>query len=233
MNLVRAFPPSVAHSRVSLHTELFFEEGGLHSLRPAWTSPVPVAVESNMPKEKWFTPYPLQAKSSISSSKWSNYHREFPLMKDERWMQWINELKPTFKQKWIDNGIYELIMLSKTIAIIKPELLTTALLFWNSSTITFDFKMGPMFLTILDMAQVFGLRPLDRIIDFTHDWAPPSRLTAESSGSSASFLQLEYDSVTFKSYGTSFMGFIPFANKDFGPLSSNANNDQEHIYFML
>ncbi|KAB2617374.1 E3 ubiquitin-protein ligase RHA2B [Pyrus ussuriensis x Pyrus communis] len=90
-----------------------------------------------MPKENWYTPNPFQAKSGISSSKWTNHHRGFRLMKDE-----------------MNNGIYELIVLCKSTVIAKPELLTTALLFWNSSTNSFDFSMGPMSLTIPDIAQV-------------------------------------------------------------------------------
>ena len=35
--------------------------------------------------------------------------------------------------------------------------------------------------TILDMEQVFGLRPSGRIVDVTHDLALPSRPIAESS----------------------------------------------------
>ncbi|KAB2602676.1 hypothetical protein D8674_003681 [Pyrus ussuriensis x Pyrus communis] len=38
--------------RVGLHTELFFEEGEVHSLGPAWISQISVAIEKNMPKEK-------------------------------------------------------------------------------------------------------------------------------------------------------------------------------------
>ncbi|KAB2600706.1 DNA-directed RNA polymerases II, IV and V subunit 3-like [Pyrus ussuriensis x Pyrus communis] len=38
--------------RVGLHTELFFEEGEVHSLGPAWISQISVAIENNMPKEK-------------------------------------------------------------------------------------------------------------------------------------------------------------------------------------
>lgn len=73
-------------------------------------------------------------------------------MNDPAWAQWIDDLEPTFKRKWMNNGIYELIMLSKTSILPKPELLVSALLFWNSGTNTFDFRMGPMSPTILDMA---------------------------------------------------------------------------------
>ncbi|KAM2180146.1 hypothetical protein ACFX1R_035038 [Malus domestica] len=73
-------------------------------------------------------------------------------MNNPAWARWIDELEPTFKKKWMNNGIYELIMLSKTIIIAKPKLLATSLLFWNSVINTFDFCMGPMSPTVLDMA---------------------------------------------------------------------------------
>ncbi|KAM1179800.1 hypothetical protein ACFX2G_019324 [Malus domestica] len=93
--------------------------------------------------------------------------------------------------------------------------------------------MGPMSPTILDMEQIFRLRPSGIIVDITHDWALTLRPIVESSGTSsgtsALFLQLEYNSTTFQSYGTSFKGFIPFVKNNFGAGSSNANIDQEHI----
>ncbi|KAM1923541.1 hypothetical protein ACFX15_021442 [Malus domestica] len=91
-------------------------------------------------------------------------------MNDPAWAQWIDELEPIFKHKWMSNGINELIMLSKISITPKPELLASALIFWNSGTNTFDFRMGSMSPTILDMAQVFGLRPSGRIVDVTQDW---------------------------------------------------------------
>ena len=116
----------------------------MHLLGPAWISLIPTVVEANMPRANWFTPNPFLAESGISSSKWSNHRRGFPLMNDENWVKWIDDLESLFKKKWMSNGIYELIMLSKTTIVVKPELLATALLFWNSGTNTFDFRMGPM-----------------------------------------------------------------------------------------
>ncbi|RXH81217.1 hypothetical protein DVH24_005131 [Malus domestica] len=98
-------PTEVAPYACILNSSSRSEEGGAHSSRPAWTSPIPIAVENNMPKEKWFTPNLFLAKSGISSSKWSNHRRGFPLMNDEGWAQWINELEPTFKKKWMNNAI--------------------------------------------------------------------------------------------------------------------------------
>ncbi|KAM1285135.1 hypothetical protein ACFX2J_027737 [Malus domestica] len=219
--------------RAGLRSKLFFEVQGVQLLGPSWISCIPDVIENNMPRDNWFTPTPFLAKSGISSSKWVSYRRGFPLMNDPAWTRWVDELEPIFKKKWMNNGIYELIMLSKITIIPKPELLTTALLFWNSGTNTFDFRMGPMSPTVLDMAKVFGLRPSGRIIDITQDWVPPSSSPAGSSGYSASFLRLEYNSATFKSYGTYFKGFIPFVKENFGADSSHGNKNQEHMYFLL
>ncbi|XP_070664595.1 uncharacterized protein [Malus domestica] len=217
--------------RAGLHPELFFEMHGVQSLGPAWISRVPSVVEDNMPRGNWFTQNPYLAGSGISSSKWSLHRRGFPLMNDPTWAQWVDELEPFFKQKWMSNGIYELLVLSKTSIVPKPELLTSALLFWNTGTNTFDFCMGPMSPTILDMAQVFRLRPSGRTVDVTQDWVPSS--TTGSSSSSTTFLPLSYNSATFKSYGTSFKGFIPFVKENFGAGSPRADKDQEHMYFLL
>lgn len=146
--------------RAGLNTSIFFEKGEVHSLGLAWTSRVPIVVENNMPTTNWFTPNPYSAEAGILGSKWYTHQRCFPLMKDEAWSQWVDKLEPIWKKKWTSNGIYELIMLSKVTVIAKPEFLTIFLIFWNTGTNTFDFQMGPMFSTILDMIQVFRLRPL-------------------------------------------------------------------------
>ncbi|KAM1397087.1 hypothetical protein ACFX2I_014702 [Malus domestica] len=99
------------HPRAGLYSEFFFEVHRVQSLGPAWISWVPAVIEDNMPKDNWFSPNPFLAKSGISSSKWSSYRRGFPLMNDPAWAQWIDELEPTFKKKWMNNGIYKLIML--------------------------------------------------------------------------------------------------------------------------
>lgn len=124
-------------------------------------------------------------------------------------------------------------MLSKVTVIAKPELLTTAFIFWNNETNTFDFRMGPMTPTVLDMAQVFGLRPSGRCVDTTHDMSSPSYPIAKGSKASESITHLKYNSSTFKSYRTSFARFIPFAKKMFNPPSPTAERAQEHMYFLL
>ncbi|KAB2631278.1 S2-RNase [Pyrus ussuriensis x Pyrus communis] len=107
----------------------------------------------------------------------------------------------------MDNGIYELIMLSKVAVIAKPELLTITLIFWNNGTNTFDFRMGPMFPTVLDMALFFGLRSSGRYVDITYDWSLSFCSTTKALGTSESITHLEYTHSTFKSYGMRYLWF--------------------------
>ncbi|CAL2266794.1 unnamed protein product [Prunus armeniaca] len=50
------------------------------------------------------------------------------------------------------------------------NLLDAALCFWNSASNTFDFRVGPMAPTLLDMAQIFGFRPHGRPVDAVGDY---------------------------------------------------------------
>ncbi|KAI5320983.1 hypothetical protein L3X38_040691 [Prunus dulcis] len=50
------------------------------------------------------------------------------------------------------------------------NLLAAALCFWNSASNTFDFRVGPMTPTLLDMAQIFGFRPHGRPVDVVGDY---------------------------------------------------------------
>ncbi|BBH07220.1 hypothetical protein Prudu_019093 [Prunus dulcis] len=50
------------------------------------------------------------------------------------------------------------------------NLLAAALCFWNSASNTFDFRVGPMAPTLLDMAQIFGFRPHGRPVDAVGDY---------------------------------------------------------------
>lgn len=123
--------------------------------------------------------------------------------------------------------------MSKIIVPVKHELLSTALLFWNNRTNTFNLRMGHITPIILDMAQVFGMRPSARCVDITYDWSSLSHLTTKSSGTSNSITSFEYNSSTFKRYGTSFTGFIHFAKNMFSLPSSTEDRAQEHMYSLL
>ncbi|KAB2617250.1 hypothetical protein D8674_013119 [Pyrus ussuriensis x Pyrus communis] len=131
-------------------------------------------------------------------------------MKHEAWSKWVDELEPIWKQKLMANGIYELIMMSKTTIPIKYELLLISLLFQNTGTNTFNFRVSSL--------KLSGI-----CVNITHDWSSPSHPVAESSKAHQSVTSLEYNPTTFKSYETSFMGFIPFAKTMLNPYFPTAD----------
>ncbi|PQQ06234.1 uncharacterized protein Pyn_04914 [Prunus yedoensis var. nudiflora] len=79
-------------------------------------------------------------------------------------------MEPRYKACWLDNGIYHAIICS----IVQPQadspLLGSALVFWNSVSNTFDFWVGPMSISILDLAVIFGFRPHGRSVDWLGDF---------------------------------------------------------------
>lgn len=83
------------------------------------------------------------------------------------------------------------------------------------------------------MAQMFGLRPPSRCVNITHDWSSRSQLTTKDSEALQDIVSFVYNSTTFKCYGTSFAGFIPFAKKNLCLPSPYADTAQEHMYFFI
>ncbi|BBG99802.1 hypothetical protein Prudu_009610, partial [Prunus dulcis] len=71
---------------------------------------------------------------------------------------------------WRRAGIYDAVLLSKQSINRDENLLAAALCFWNSASNTFDFRVGPMAPTLLDMAQIFGFRPHGRPVDAVGDY---------------------------------------------------------------
>ncbi|CAL2228298.1 unnamed protein product [Prunus armeniaca] len=82
-----------------------------------------------------------------------------------RWSDWIDRLLPRHKAYWKRAGIHDAILMSKNFVNKDENLLAAASCFWNSASNTFDFRLGPMTLTLLDLAQIFGFRPHGRPAD--------------------------------------------------------------------
>ncbi|BBN68185.1 hypothetical protein Prudu_320S000300 [Prunus dulcis] len=87
-----------------------------------------------------------------------------------KWADWIDRLLPRYGGHWRRAGIYDAILLSKQSINRDENLLAAALCFWNSASNTFDFRVGPMAPTLLDMAQIFGFRPHGRPVDAVGDY---------------------------------------------------------------
>ncbi|VVA27482.1 PREDICTED: LOC110762039 isoform [Prunus dulcis] len=74
-------------------------------------------------------------------------------------------LLPRYGAHWKRASIYDAILLSKQSINRDENLLAAALCFWNSASNTFDFRVGLMAPTLLDMAQIFGFGPHGHPVD--------------------------------------------------------------------
>lgn len=121
-------------------------------------------------------PLCYQGNSALSSYSWVNKNLSRSFLSTEvrnslvKWADWIDKLLPKFGAHWKRAGIYDAILLSKQSINRDENLLAAALCFWNSASNTFDFRVGPMAPTLLDMAQIFGFRPHGRPADAVGDY---------------------------------------------------------------
>ncbi|CAL8119887.1 unnamed protein product [Prunus armeniaca] len=95
---------------------------------------------------------------------------EAPLCLQMRWSDWIDRPLPRHGAYWKKVGIYDAILLSRNSVNRDENLLAAALCFWNSTSNIFDFRLGPMSPTLLDLAQIFGFSPHGRPADAVDDY---------------------------------------------------------------
>ncbi|CAL9021995.1 unnamed protein product [Prunus brigantina] len=110
-------------------------------LGPHWFGPVPPEMAELMRKDAE-APLCFESNSALASHTWvsKNLSRSFP----------SSEVRNS--------------------PVKDENLLAAALCFWNSASNTFDFRVGPMAPTLLDMAQIFGFRPHGRPVDAVGDY---------------------------------------------------------------
>lgn len=87
-----------------------------------------------------------------------------------KWSDWIDKRLPRQVAHWKNARIYDAILLSKNSVNRDENLLAAPLCFWNSASNTFDFRLGPMSPTLLDLAQIFGFRPHGTPADVVGDY---------------------------------------------------------------
>ncbi|CAL2237641.1 unnamed protein product [Prunus armeniaca] len=144
-------------------------------LGPHWFGPVPPEMAELMKKDAE-APLCFESSSALASHSWvsKNLSRSFPSSEVRnspvKWADLIDRLLPRFGAHWKRAGIYDAILLSKQSINRDENLLAAALCFWNSASNTFDFRIGPMAPTLLDMAQIFGFRPHGRPVDAVGDY---------------------------------------------------------------
>lgn len=114
--------------------------------------------------------------SSLSFHTWvsMNLSKSYPSSEVRnntvKWSEWFDQLSTRCEKHWRRAGIYDAILLSKLSINRDENLLDVAMYFWNSSTNTSDFRVGPMSPTLLDMAQIFKFRSHGRLVDSLGDY---------------------------------------------------------------
>ncbi|KAL6280385.1 hypothetical protein ACE6H2_017266 [Prunus campanulata] len=144
-------------------------------LGPRWFGSVPTDVEELLEKDA-VAPLCFESSSALSSYSWvsKNLSRSFPSSEvrnsSVKWADWVDRLLLRHGAYWKRAGLYDAILLSKQSITRDENLLAAALCFWNSASNTFDFRVGPMAPTLLDMAQIFEFRPHGRPVDAVGDY---------------------------------------------------------------
>ncbi|CAL8117091.1 unnamed protein product [Prunus armeniaca] len=112
----------------------------------------------NLFKEDVEAPLCLQSSSGLTSHTWvsKNLSGSYPSSEVRnsavKWSKWIDRLLLRYGDHWKMAGMYDSILLSKQSVNRDENMLATTLYFWNSASNTFDFRVGPMAPTLLDMA---------------------------------------------------------------------------------
>ncbi|CAL9011436.1 unnamed protein product [Prunus brigantina] len=116
-------------------------------LGPHWFGPVPSEMK-NLFEDAAEAPLCFESSSALSCHTWvsKNLSRSFP--------------SSEVRNSLVKAGICDAILLSKQSINRDENLFAAALCFGNSASNTFDFRVGPMTPTLLDMAQIFGFRPM-------------------------------------------------------------------------
>ncbi|CAL2230240.1 unnamed protein product [Prunus armeniaca] len=144
-------------------------------LGPHWFGHVPPEMAERMKKDAE-APLCFESTSALASHSWvsKNLSRSFPSSEvrnsSVKWVDWIDRLLPRYGPYWKRAGIYDAILLSKQSVNRDENLLAAALCFWNSASNTFDFRIGPMTPTLLDIAQIFRFRPHGRPVGAVGDY---------------------------------------------------------------
>ncbi|CAL2246646.1 unnamed protein product [Prunus armeniaca] len=144
-------------------------------LGPHWFGYVPIEMVELIKKDAE-VPLCFQSTFALASHSWvnKNLSRSFPSSEVRnspvKWADWIDRLLPRYGAHWRRAGIYDAILLSKQSINRDENLLADAFCFRNSANNTFDFRVGPMAPTLLDMAQIFRFRPNGRPVDAVGDY---------------------------------------------------------------
>nr|KYP74733.1 hypothetical protein KK1_007424 [Cajanus cajan] len=93
--------------------------------------------------------------------------RAFPPIKD-RHLSWLTRIESEMSSSWVETSIFDFIQLAKfDLHLFDPQMLLSAIFFWNRETRAFEFPCDFVCPTLLDIATITGLAPIGE--RFHHD----------------------------------------------------------------
>nr|KYP48337.1 hypothetical protein KK1_030030 [Cajanus cajan] len=138
--------------------------------------------------------------------------RAFPPIKDIH-SAWLSRVEGSMHSLWEEIGISEFIQLAKfDLHLFDPQMLLSAIFFWNRETRAFKFPCGFVCPTLLDIAAITGLAPIgDRFYPDVFEEEIPVKETS-----------ISWDKKTYLAFINAHMG------KQGTPVST-----LEHIAFLM
>nr|KYP46845.1 hypothetical protein KK1_031548 [Cajanus cajan] len=114
-----------------------------------------------LPEDSSTLPFIHSSKIDLSLFKdTTKIFRAFPPVKN-RHLEWLLRVEKEMSSSWVETGIFEFIQLAKfDLHLFDPQMLLSAIFFWNRETRAFEFPCGFVGPTLLDIAAITGLTPL-------------------------------------------------------------------------
>nr|KYP69069.1 hypothetical protein KK1_022720 [Cajanus cajan] len=114
-----------------------------------------------LPEDSSTLPFIHSPKIDLSLFKdTTKIFRAFPPVKN-RHLEWLLRVEKEMSSSWVETSIFEFIQLAKfDLHLFDPQMLLSAIFFWNRETRAFEFPCGFVGPTLLNIAAITGLTPL-------------------------------------------------------------------------
>nr|KYP43200.1 hypothetical protein KK1_035392 [Cajanus cajan] len=150
----------IFQSQVLLPFSLF--DGSMHAFLGPYSNPSKKKTHNDLlPEDDSTLPFVYSPTIDLSLfSDTTKIFRAFPPPKDKH-IQWLERVEASKQSDWKGAGIFDFVQLSKyDLNVFDPQILLSAIFFWNRETRAFEFPCGFVCLTLLDIAAITRLKSL-------------------------------------------------------------------------
>nr|KYP64671.1 hypothetical protein KK1_019276 [Cajanus cajan] len=139
-----------------------FENGNVHAfLGPFIGQNKKKFANTLLPEDTSTLPFIHSAEIDLSLfGDTTKIFRAFPPIKDKH-SRWLTRIENAMSSSWIETDIFDFIPLAKfDLHLFDPQMLLSAIFFWNQETRAFEFPCGFVCPTLLDIVAITGLAPM-------------------------------------------------------------------------